>query len=257
MKITETRDKTEIEDAVSSDRVKALYQLGDLDDYYFDKCRWFFVREDSETRALILIYQSGTVTLIPLGSPEAVSQFLDEKHDLLPDRFYSAWWPEHVDTMSSLFDIPQAERMFRMALSKGDFHPVRTSVESRVLTMSDIEQVKRLLESYPGNFFEKYQLETGFYRGISEDDQLIAMAGVHTINRDQGVAALGNVVTDRAHRGRGLGTAVTSHLVEQLFGKLDLVGLNVSQNNIAAVKAYRRLGFDARYEFLEGFCHRR
>jgi ribosomal protein S18 acetylase RimI-like enzyme len=257
MKITETRDKIEIEDAVSSDRVRALYQLGDLDDYYFDKCRWFFVRDSSETNAVILTYQSGTVTFIPLGISVAVEHFLHSMHGLLPDRFYSAWWPEHADTMSRMFEIPQPERMYRMALNKADFRPVQSTVESRVLTMSDIEKVKRLLESYPGNFFEEYQLETGFYRGIFEGDKLIAMAGVHTINRGQGVAALGNVVTDRAHRGRGLGTAVTSHLASQLFGELDLIGLNVSQNNIAAVRAYRRLGFDARYEFLEGFCHKR
>ncbi len=247
----------EIEDAVSSDRVKALYQLGDLDDYYFDKCRWFFVGDDSQTKAVILIYQSGTVTFIPLGSPEAVVQFLYKECELLPDRFYSAWWPEHADTMSHMFEISKPERMFRMALNKADFCPIGTSVESRTLTMSDIEEVKRLLESYPGNFFEEYQLETGFYRGVFESDELIAMAGVHTINRNQGVAALGNVVTDRAHRCMGLGTAVTSHLVEQLFTELDLIGLNVAQNNTAAVTAYRRLGFDARYEFLEGFCHKR
>jgi len=254
MKIVETRDKSAIENAVSSDRVRALYQLGDLDDYYFDKCRWFFVFDGDHFKALILIYESAGTTFIPLGSPDAVDLFLNRNPELLPQRFYSAWWPEFDDLMSDRFYVPNAEAMYRMALDRDCFIPVESEIRSRELGLDDIRKVKLLLDSYPGNFFEEYQLETGFYRGVFDGDDLVAMAGVHTVNRNMGVAAIGNVVTDRNYRGRGFGTVVTSHVAEILFREVDIIGLNVAQSNIAAVKAYRRIGFDARLDFYEGFC---
>ena len=254
MKITETRDKITIENAVSSDRVRALYQLGDLDDYYFDKCRWYFIHEGDSFEALILLYESAGTTFIPLGSPKAVEFFLNHMSELLPQKFYSAWWTEFDGLMSDRFNIPNAKAMYRMALDRADFRPAEVDIRSRQLGTDDIDDVKRLLESYPGNFFEEYQLQTGFYRGVFDDDNLVAMAGIHTVNRSKGVAAIGNVVTDRDYRGRGLGTVVTSHVAEKLFREVDLLGLNVARGNTAAVRAYRRLGFDVRLEFYEGFC---
>jgi len=111
-----------------------------------------------------------------------------------------------------------------------------------------------LLESYPDNFFEEYQLATGYYRGIFMDGKLVAMAGVHATNVDAGVAALGNVVTDRKYRNHGLASHVTSATVLALLVEHDLVGLNVAASNTPAINVYRRLGFEVEVNFSEGFC---
>ena len=64
------------------------------------------------------------------------------------------------------------------------------------------------------------------------------------------VAALGNVATQPAHRGRGHAKAVTGTLCRHLMARADHIGLNVKADNAAALGCYRALGFEvcASYE---------
>ena len=144
---------------------------------------------------------------------------------------------EHDAVMHECLDIPDKKRMNRMVVTGASFKP--SPVDSKVvgLNSTHADAVRALLKSYPDNFFEKYQLETGYYRGILNGGKLISMAGVHTINRDIGVAAIGNVVTDEVYRGQGLARGVTSKLVADLLQNHNLVGLNVGQDNEPAVLA--------------------
>ena len=57
------------------------------------------------------------------------------------------------------------------------------------------------------------------------------------------VAAIGNVTTHPNYRNRGLAKAVTAALCQSLVGVVDHIGLNVKQENFAAVECYRQLGF--------------
>lgn len=254
MKLRQIFDKKTIEKEVAPDRVRALYHLGDLDDYYFKKCEWYFVTAAEKTASVILLYKTWGTTLLPLGSPSGLRFFLENHSDLLPDEFYAVWMPEHDVVMAETLELPGKRPMLRMAVTSDTFLPCRSGHEVVNLDMSHLSDVRELLRSYPNNFLEEYQLNTGYYRGIFEDESLIAMAGVHTINRNTGVVAIGNVVTDEAHRGRGLAREVTSRLVADLLTNHRLIGLNVSSDNEPAIRVYRKLGFDIRLEFFEGDC---
>jgi predicted GNAT family acetyltransferase len=111
--------------------------------------------------------------------------------------------------------------------------------------------------SYPGNWFDPRMLETGQYYGLRRNGTLASVAGIHVYSPSERVAAIGNVATDPALRGRGLARAVCARLVNELLKTVDHVGLNVKADNAAAIAAYERLGFEiiASYEecMMEGY----
>lgn len=257
MQLEETRDKAAIERELAGDPIRALYHLGDLDEYYFRKCRWFFVRDGENVITVVLLYESWGIALLPLGDSSGLQFFLDRHDDKLPDRFYGTWMPEHDDVISQCYSIPKKQKMYRMVMTRDEFSPQPPDDRVVCLDESHSDAVCTLLESYPENFFEEYQLSTGFYRGILGDGKVLSMAGVHTTNRERKVTAIGNIVTDEAYRGQGLATAVTSALVSDLLVDHDLVGLNVNRENLAAIRVYERLGFRVGVEFFEGFCQKK
>jgi ribosomal protein S18 acetylase RimI-like enzyme len=254
MRLKQVSDKALIEEQVSSDPIRALYHLGDLDEYYFKRCSWYFVYDSDHPITVILLYKTWGVTVLPLGKSDGLRFFLKSYFDELPDRFYGVWMTEHDAVMDESFDIPDKKRMNRMVVTGESFKP--SPVDSKVvgLNSTHADIVRVLLQSYPNNFFEEYQLETGYYRGILDGGKLVSMAGIHTINRERGVAAIGNVVTDEAYRGQGLARSVTSKLVSDLLCDHKLVGLNVGRDNSPAIEVYSRLGFEIACEFYEGFC---
>jgi predicted GNAT family acetyltransferase len=92
-------------------------------------------------------------------------------------------------------------------------------------------------------------LETGRYYGPRDAGGLLSVAGVHVYSRRYRVAALGNIATHPAHRGKGYGTRVTGRLCRTLLDEVEHIGLNVKTDNEPALRCYRRLGLEvvARY----------
>jgi len=65
------------------------------------------------------------------------------------------------------------------------------------------------------------------------------------------VAALGNITTHPEYRNQGLGRAVTTKICHSLGEKVDVIGLNVKQDNMAALSLYCSLGFKIFAEYGE------
>jgi ribosomal protein S18 acetylase RimI-like enzyme len=124
-----------------------------------------------------------------------------------------------------------------------------------VLGRDDLSALLALYATDPaaGDFFHPGLLDTGAYLGIHDGDRLVAAAGVHVLDGDLGVAAIGNVATAPTHRRRGLGRRVVAALCHRLRADVEVVGLNVAEDNAAARRLYRDLGFDplVRYEEAE------
>ena len=79
------------------------------------------------------------------------------------------------------------------------------------------------------------------------------MGGVHVNSMRYGVAAIGNVATGPQHRGHGHATRVAAAIVRDLSGAgIELMGLNVQADNVAAVRCYERLDFRSVCRYLEG-----
>jgi predicted GNAT family acetyltransferase len=86
-------------------------------------------------------------------------------------------------------------------------------------------------------------LETNRYFGIWERGRLVSIAGVHVYSPQYRVAALGNITTLPAYRGRGYGTRVIATLCRALIDEDIEIGLNVKADNEAAIACYRKIGF--------------
>jgi ribosomal protein S18 acetylase RimI-like enzyme len=129
----------------------------------------------------------------------------------------------------------------------------RDDVEVRRLGHRDTASIMKLYEHYPDNFFEPYQLETGYYFGVRDEDLgLASIAGIHVISEDHDVAVIGNFLTHPARRGRGLASACTERLLRELFDNVSLVALNVQEDNEPAVRMYGNFGFEQNNVFYEG-----
>ena len=119
------------------------------------------------------------------------------------------------------------------------------------VTGDDLDELSAFYrDSYPSNWFDPRMVETGQYFGLREDDKLVSVAGVHVYAPTQRVAALGNIATDPAYRGRGLAFRCVARLCGNLLESVDAIGLNVKADNLGAIRLYERLGFErvAQYE---------
>ena len=130
--------------------------------------------------------------------------------------------------------------------------------QARRIILADLDRLNALYAGgeTPGAF-APFQIEQGVFYGVELDGRLVAAAGTHLVAPSQGVAAVGNVYTDRAYRGRGLAQLCTSAVVAHCFdlGIRDVV-LNVDSRNAPAIAAYRRLGFREHRAFYEAHGER-
>ena len=87
-----------------------------------------------------------------------------------------------------------------------------------------------------------------------EEGELLSIAGVHVISPEHDVAVIGNLITHPKARGRGLASACTGRLLDELFEDVSLVALNVQATNEHAIRLYTNFGFEPNNLFFEGRC---
>jgi ribosomal protein S18 acetylase RimI-like enzyme len=245
----ELRDRDRILDALArDDRGLHIYEIGDLDDFFFPWTRW--LAPDSGPPPVALLYTAPRVpVLLALTRRHgaALAALLAEAE--LPPRMHAHLSPGLVDALAPRYRVEPHGPHDKMLLRR----PVDADAPAVRLGPPDRERLLAFYrESYPGNWFEPRMLETGQYHGVVEDGVLRAAGGVHVYSPRHAVAAIGNVAVDPAHRGRGLGRAVTAAICRSLAaaGIAD-IGLNVLGDNRAAIACYRRLGFEKIAEYDE------
>lgn len=257
--LLEVRERAAIEGFLRADLDLHLYELGDLDPFFWPRTRWLGVAAapsaGAALLALALIYADPaghqTLLLLERRAPEAAAWLLARAAALLPERFYAHLSPG------------LAAQVPRRGLARGSY--LKWSLQDAAALPSEPEQVgvERLgpdareeveafyAAAYPGNWFEATMLETGCYRGWREAGRLVCVAGVHVYAPGVKAAALGNVATHPDARGRGLARRVTGALCAELHGAGLAVGLNVAAENAAAIACYERLGFRRVAEYEE------
>jgi GNAT superfamily N-acetyltransferase len=247
MKVVTLRDKGKIERFLRRDPYLHLYEIGDLDDLYFDHTTWYAVKEGDEIRALALLYTGTTMPVILCFATEPVDAncaLLREIGDDLPKRFYAHLSPGVVDAFSESHRIESHGAHIKMALREPGMLDGVETAGAHALSATDIEDLQALYEaSYPGHWFEPGMLAAGHYYGLRQEGELVSVAGVHVFSPRYRVAALGNIATHPRLRGRGLARLVTAKLCRELLGKADQIGLNVKDDNAGAIACYERLGF--------------
>ncbi|MHC4943085.1 MAG: GNAT family N-acetyltransferase [Planctomycetota bacterium] len=248
------QDRKKLADALIHDPFRAAYLLADLENPYFANTRWYAAGSDAEQlNAVILIYTAlKTPALLPFGDPLGLERILEERGAELPDKAYGMIWPEHKESIGKIYDTQFDRRMIRMGLEKSDFRPAAKDWETMPLHQEDLDELTALMEHYPGNFFEPAMFRDELYYGIRMDGRLVSAGGIHTYSPTYSVAAIGNIVTHKVYRRRGLALACTAALVKMLLEEVDSIALNVEETNEPAIQCYKRLGFVPRGSYTEG-----
>lgn len=245
MHVERTRDKARIRAALRVDPALHVYELGDLDDFFFARTTWY-VHGD----AIALLYTPSAPALPVLAAfarpagQEKLAELLARIAGELPPRLYGHLTPGLAGALATHYALRTSIPHGKMALT--DPSRLRGHVTSGVdrLTPAHAGELAAFYaRCYPGNYFDPRMLETGAYFAVREAGAIVAAAGVHVYSAGERVAALGNIATAREQRRRGLGSRVTAHLCASLQPSVDVIGLNVKMDNPAAIACYEQLGF--------------
>jgi ribosomal protein S18 acetylase RimI-like enzyme len=217
-----------------------LYELGDLDDFFFPHTIWYGL-EGSDAIALLYV-ASDLPVLLALG--DDVRPLLAALAPALPRRFYAHLAVGVGSELAAAFRVAPQGLHDRMVLVRPSALDAVDSREAVTLSPAHASELEAFYASaYPDNWFDRRMLDTGGYRAVRRDGRIVSVAGVHVLSRKYRVAALGNVATNAAFRGRGLGRIVCAALCKDLLAAADPIGLNVLSTNKAAVSLYEQLGF--------------
>ena len=241
MSIQETRDKDRLRRLFARDPIGAIYMLGDLEESAFCHCRWYV----DDDRGVLLLYAGLAVPVVlPFGDAAALVREVT-----LPDRFYT----KVTDAERRLFsdwELSEPEELYVMGLRE----LIRPSSVPglRMRLISDPALIEPLYSDYPGNYFSPEQVPYGLYAAAEFDGRIVAAGGTHAWARDEGAAALGNIVTAAAYRGQGIGRALVAYLCDELQARgCRHIGLHVHRLNRSAVNCYRSIGFTVHSEITQ------
>ena len=109
------------------------------------------------------------------------------------------------------------------------------------------DELAGLYAAEPGAaFFLPQIIADQTFVGTRRGGSLVAAAGTHVLSDTYSVAAIGAVFTHPAHRGDGLGAAVTAGVIDRLHRRrrpIEVIGLNCSDGNESAKRIYLAMGF--------------
>lgn len=246
-RIISLHDKATIANLLQRDTHLQLYALGDLDAFFWPYTNWYALEENGQLQHVVLAYTGTSVLTLHALSPEPLDRMrhlLRELLHLLPRTIYTHLSSGLADVFAHHYRIESHGIHDKMSLTNPSCLDGIDTSQVVALTPDDCAEVLAMYNaSYPGNWFDPRMLETGQYFGIREHGELLSVAGVHVYSPSYRVAALGNITTRPDARGRGLAAAVTARLCRSLLEHVDHIGLNVKNDNTAAITCYRRLGF--------------
>lgn len=255
--VRELRDKGEIWRRLRRETPLHLYEIGDLDDFFWPNTRWFQGEDD----ALALLYTGmnpPTLLAFEGASSEAMRQLVHELASTLPDEIYAHLSPHLEEVLLQEYESRSRGEHQKMALERGGMVSGFDLVDCHVLHPHELVEVEAFYaEAYPQNWFDARMLQTGAYVGVRVGERLVCVAGVHVFSAEYKVAALGNIATHPAQRGQGLARRCTAALCERLFEDVEIIGLNVSRDNGAALACYDSLGFQKVADYNEVGLRRR
>jgi RimJ/RimL family protein N-acetyltransferase len=253
LEVRSTRDRQLLHGFLNRDRLFAAYAIADTDDLEFARTRWGVAFDDGDPIAVVMEYRGiSPQPLFVMGEPHGVSAIL---RDVIRTRIaYLAAKPQVVPAVREHYRVEPAAEMVRMSVDRASFTPV--SGDAVHLDQGDTRHLNRLYELGLNGWLPTEAVGAGIYYGIRRGTRLISAAGTHVISPSYGIAAVGNVFTNREYRGQGLAKVVTSAVTADLLRTVDTVVLNVRADNPPALAAYGALGYRDHTHFEERLVHR-
>lgn len=241
-------DRTAILARLADNRALNVYAVGDLDDAFFPYTSWFALEENGQLRQIVLMYAGASPPVIHAIAADRegdMRTLLKSMMALLPRRFYMHITPTLLDVFAGEYTVTSHGLHRKMVLVDREKLDRVDVSHAEPLRMTHRREVAAFFElAYPGNWFDPRMLETERYVGARVDDRLVAVAGVHVFSHHYRVAALGNIAVLPAYRGRGIGSVVTAAACLNLLPDCNTIGLNVHNDNSAAIRVYEGLGFE-------------
>jgi RimJ/RimL family protein N-acetyltransferase len=241
-------DKSAVEAFARSNPGLHLYEIGDLDDFFWPHTIWYALEEAGRVRQLALLYTESRLPTLLAFADEPVSlmrELLSALRPLLPRKFYAHLDLRAADVLASGWNMDCHGAFYKMGLTERTRLPDFDTSATVALTSADLPELEDLYAAaYPRNFFMPRMLETGYYFGVRRGDKLASVAGIHVYSQRYSAAALGNITTRPEARGQGLATTVTARLCQELArAGIAHIGLNVRADNQSAVACYEKIGF--------------
>lgn len=251
-------DKDIIETFLRKQPLTHLYELGDLDDFFWSHTSWYALMHDQNIVQIALLYTRSVPPILlyfPEKESEQAEEFLHSLIPHLPQTFHAHLGSEISYRMPETYQQETYGLHYKMALQNPA--AIKNIDTSNVvpLTSDDTLEVEDFYRrSYPGNWFDARLLGSGCYFGVRSGSTLISAAGIHVYSPSYKVAVLGNVATHPVARGQGFATSVCARVCQELQLHVKHIGLNVKANNHAAIACYQRLGFEQVTAYEECLC---
>jgi ribosomal protein S18 acetylase RimI-like enzyme len=248
-------DREEIAAFLRTDRRYAAYALGDLDSSSRGRCSWGIAYDEAREATALAMHHDGLVPqpLFLMGDPDGCRAILASV--IKPrDAFFQA--TEALDAAAAeMYELERPTALLRMVVDARTFVPTAGAAER--LHAGDIDDLNRLYQLGFRAGFAQAILDDAVYYGIRIRGRLISAAGTHVINRREGIAVVGNVMTHADFRGHGFARMVTGAVTADLLDQVPDVALNVHANNAPAIAAYSRLGYREYCQLTERLGRRR
>lgn len=248
--------------ALADDRPWNGYSIADLTPPFRAYTRVALARRGDAPplAACLFLRHPAFSSIIPHGDVAGLAAILAAVAGALPESTYILARPSHLPPLERYYNFPEGwQEMLRMVVEPATFRPpAGPAAPLRRLGPVDLPALRDLYAGYGESAFNADQLWGGVFYGVREGGALVAAGGTHVVAPHHGIAAVGNIYTRPAARGRGYGGAITAAVVADLLaGPCREIILNVAAANVGAGCLYARLGFREHCRYWEGAGWRR
>ncbi len=247
-------DREELRRILMPHRAYAAYALGQLQPGLFARSDWWAARS-AHGQALLLHSRGGLGNaMFALGAVDALEALLRLHPG--PRNTFLTCQVQHLEVVLRHYHLSDRQTTQRMLVDRETFRPVPGEV--RRLSGRDVGSINKLYrsEGTPA-FYTAQNIDDAVYYGAYDSDGIVSVAGTHVVSAAESIAVVGNVFTHPVHRNRGLAARVTGAVTEELLTSCREVVLSVDPHNVAAVRAYQRLGYREVGRLIEGAAVRR